>query len=210
MDQVIATIGGTELSLGGLVVGFVALLAIAGTAAFVGRRSLSTGATAREELARLADAQAEQAGRLQSMIEMVGGRQGDLARAVSERLDGLGHRIGQSMNETTRNTQESLSKLHERLAVIDRAQSNITELSSQMVELQNVLANKQPRGAFGQARMEAQIDRLVAQSVANDLVDAGILAILNFSPAVLDVPDDVQVNNVDLAVELENLSYFIR
>jgi len=48
-----------------------------------------------------------------------------------------------------------------------------------------------------------------AQEVANDLVAAGILGILNFSPIVLQVPDSVSVNNVDLALELENLSYFI-
>ncbi len=49
-----------------------------------------------------------------------------------------------------------------------------------------------------------------AQSVVNDLVQHGIQAILNFSPTVLDVPENVVVNSVDLAVELENLSYFIR
>ena len=49
-----------------------------------------------------------------------------------------------------------------------------------------------------------------AQSVTNQMVEAGIQAILNFSPTVLDVPDHVVVNSVDLAVELENLSYFIR
>jgi redox-sensing transcriptional repressor len=49
-----------------------------------------------------------------------------------------------------------------------------------------------------------------AQSVANDLVRAGIQAILNFSPTFLEVPEHVTVNSVDLAVELENLSYFIR
>jgi redox-sensing transcriptional repressor len=49
-----------------------------------------------------------------------------------------------------------------------------------------------------------------AQGVTNQIVDAGIQAILNFSPCVLDVPDQVVVNSVDLAVELENLSYFIR
>ncbi len=49
-----------------------------------------------------------------------------------------------------------------------------------------------------------------AQSVVNDLVQHGIQAILNFSPTVLDVPEHVVVNSVDLAVELENLSYFIR
>jgi redox-sensing transcriptional repressor len=49
-----------------------------------------------------------------------------------------------------------------------------------------------------------------AQGVTNQMVEAGIQAILNFSPCVLDVPDQVVVNSVDLAVELENLSYFIR
>lgn len=49
-----------------------------------------------------------------------------------------------------------------------------------------------------------------AQEVANALIKAGVQAILNFSPTVLDVPEDVVVNSVDLAVELENLSYFIR
>lgn len=50
----------------------------------------------------------------------------------------------------------------------------------------------------------------VAQEVTNDLVAAGILAILNFAPIILQVPDNVVVNNVDLAIELENLSYFIQ
>ena len=50
----------------------------------------------------------------------------------------------------------------------------------------------------------------VAQEVANGLVDAGIIAILNFAPIILQVPDRVVVNNVDLAIELENLSYFIQ
>lgn len=51
---------------------------------------------------------------------------------------------------------------------------------------------------------------LVAQEVANELVAAGVLAILNFAPIILQVPEDVVVNNVDLAIELENLSYFIQ
>ena len=48
-----------------------------------------------------------------------------------------------------------------------------------------------------------------AQAVTNALVEAGIQAILNFSPSILQVPNNVVVNNVDLAIELENLSYFI-
>jgi redox-sensing transcriptional repressor len=50
----------------------------------------------------------------------------------------------------------------------------------------------------------------VAQSVANQLIDAGVTGILNFAPMVLTVPEDVMVNNVNLAIELENLSYFIQ
>ena len=50
----------------------------------------------------------------------------------------------------------------------------------------------------------------VAQQAVNELVAAGVQAILNFAPVVLEVPEHVTVNNVDLAVELENLSYFIR
>lgn len=49
-----------------------------------------------------------------------------------------------------------------------------------------------------------------AQEVANHLVRAGVVGILNFSPVVLDVPEEVMVNHVNLAIELENLSYFIQ
>lgn len=49
-----------------------------------------------------------------------------------------------------------------------------------------------------------------AQEVANTLVQCGITGILNFSPIVLHVPEDVMVNDVNLAIELENLSYFIQ
>ncbi len=50
----------------------------------------------------------------------------------------------------------------------------------------------------------------VAQSVTNELVSCGVQAILNFSPTVLKVPDNVIVNSVDLALELEHLSYFVK
>lgn len=50
----------------------------------------------------------------------------------------------------------------------------------------------------------------VAQEVANRLVSEGIQAILNFAPTILQVPEEVVVNNVDLAIELESLGYFIQ
>ena len=49
-----------------------------------------------------------------------------------------------------------------------------------------------------------------AQEVVNKLVEAGVTGIMNFAPTVLQVPDDVMVNNVNLAIELENLSYFVQ
>ena len=64
------------------------------------------------------------------------------------------HHLSQSMTTTRQHTVENLQKLNERLAVIDHAQKNITDLASQVTSLQGVLANKQQRGAFGQGRME--------------------------------------------------------
>ena len=106
-------------------------------------------------LAEMARAQVEAIGRAQAMGEGLAARQSELARLVNERLDAVSGRIGQSMEATTKQTVERLQHLHERLAVIDSAQKNLTELSSQVTSLRDVLSNKQVRGAFGQARMEA-------------------------------------------------------
>jgi DNA recombination protein RmuC len=103
------------------------------------------------ELARL---QTETSVRIDAMRDLVTGRQADLARAVNERLDSVSHHLNQSMTTSRQHTVESLQKLNERLAVIDHAQRNITDLASQMSSLHSVLANKQQRGAFGQGRLE--------------------------------------------------------
>jgi DNA recombination protein RmuC len=108
-----------------------------------------------ERMGEMVRAQAETAGRVHTMGEVLSGRQAELARAVSERLDAVTHRVGQSMQASTQSTMENLAKLNERLAVIDNAQKNLTDLSSQVTSLRQVLANKQTRGAFGQGRMEA-------------------------------------------------------
>lgn len=113
---------------------------------------LADMARAQAEMSR---AQAELTGRMQTMAEVFGTRHADLSRALTERLDGFGHRLGQSMEVQARATHDSLSKLNERLAVIDSAQKTITDLSRDVVGLHQILANKQARGAFGQGRMEA-------------------------------------------------------
>lgn len=99
--------------------------------------------------------QAEVTGRMQTMAEIFGERQADMARTLAERLDGMSNRVGQSILDTTKETKQSLSALAERLAVIDRAQGKISDLAGEVVRLQDILNNKQSRGAFGQGRMEA-------------------------------------------------------
>jgi DNA recombination protein RmuC len=110
---------------------------------------------AERTLAHLLQVQNEMTGRMQTMAEIFGSRTSDLARLVNERLDAQGQKVGQAIEATSKKNEESLSKLGERLAVIDRAQANITTLSKDVVGLQSILANKQTRGAFGQGRMEA-------------------------------------------------------
>src|SRR5215469_9569476 len=138
----------------------VAVIAIAGLAALAVLVVFSVRALRRHpqaadpQLLELARLQAETAVRIEAMRDMLAGRQAELHRAVNERLDSVTHHLNQSMTTTRQHTVESLQRLNERLAVIDNAQRNITDLASQVTSLQSVLANKQQRGAFGQGRME--------------------------------------------------------
>jgi DNA recombination protein RmuC len=110
-----------------------------------------------DKVAEMNRQQAELNGRLQTMAEILTTRQGDLARIMAERMDGLRQQVGAGLEQNVRQTSESLGKLQERLAVIDSAQKNLTELTGEVVTLKDVLANKQARGAYGQGRMEAII-----------------------------------------------------
>ena len=108
-------------------------------------------------LAGVLQVQSEMTGRMQTMSEIFGTRTSDLSRILTDKIDSANTRMGHHLNESRVKTERSLSKLTERLAVIDRAQSTITELSGEIVSLQSILSNKQQRGAFGQGRMEAII-----------------------------------------------------
>jgi DNA recombination protein RmuC len=166
-NQILLMIGDWPLRLGEAALGFCALvvlllLAITIAVMRAGRRGADTAmaqamrADALEE--RLGDmlrAQSEANGRVDAMAQALAGRQAEMARAVNERLDSVTHRVGQSMEQSTRNTMDSLRVLHERLGIIDHAHKNLTDLTTQVTTLRDVLANKQARGAFGQARMEA-------------------------------------------------------
>ena len=110
-----------------------------------------------DKVAELTRIQAEMTGRMQTIAEVFGSRQSDFVRVIAERIDGLQHRVGQGLEATSRHQSENLSKLHERLAVIDAAQKNLSDLTGEIVGLKDVLSNKQTRGAYGQGRMEAII-----------------------------------------------------
>ncbi|MBK8455828.1 MAG: DNA recombination protein RmuC [Phyllobacteriaceae bacterium] len=163
----VVTLGATTITLGQALIAGAALAGLLLLALGVSLwRSSRAGARAAAESAerareaedRLSDilkTQSEMQGRMATMAELFGSRQGEIARAMGERLDGMTHRLGQSIAEQTKATHENLSRLQERLAVIDAAQGNIQSLAGQVAGLQAILSNKQTRGAFGQARMEA-------------------------------------------------------
>ncbi|EDP63952.1 hypothetical protein BAL199_14992 [alpha proteobacterium BAL199] len=121
---------------------------------------------------RLAHSQAELAGRLAQIAESQAAAQAriaeqlqiqerELAKKLEERLADVTRRIGESLEKSSVTTQTTMTDLKERLAVIDVAQKNITTLSTQVVGLQDILSNKQARGAFG----EIQLNDLVIQAL---------------------------------------------
>ena len=98
---------------------------------------------------------AELNARLDAMGSWLQNSHTQLQQSVNTRLDAVSQNIGESMKTTTKHTTEHLQQLHARLAVIDSAQKNITDLASTVTSLQKVFDNKQRRGAFGQGRMES-------------------------------------------------------
>ncbi|WJR77938.1 DNA recombination protein RmuC [Bradyrhizobium sp. NP1] len=167
MNQILFVVGDWPIRINEALIGFGALtllllLVIAIVIARSGRRSAALAMAQairadelEERLSEMMRVQSEASGRVDAMTQTLAGRQAELARSVNERLDSVTHRVGQSMEQTTRNTMDSLRKLHERLGIIDHAHKNLTDLTTQVTTLRDVLANKQARGAFGQARMEA-------------------------------------------------------
>jgi DNA recombination protein RmuC len=84
--------------------------------------------------------------------------------ALSAAVDTLNERLNARLSSSTEATLESLGKVGERLAVIDAAQATIVALSEQVTGLQNLLSNKQARGAFGEAQLEALVRDMLAPS----------------------------------------------
>lgn len=169
MDQILFVVGDhpvtyAEAAMALGVAAFVALLTI--TVAVVrGARQrgdvaamLATHASELEDkLTQIGRMQAELKGGVQASLQGLGARQSDMQRFMAERIEVMQHRVGRGLADTAEKTSENLAQLNERLAVIDTAQRNLSDLTGQVVGLKDILANKQARGAYGQGRMEAII-----------------------------------------------------
>lgn len=150
-------VSGAELAMAAGALVLVLLIAAVALAWRAGRTRQREALEAVKRAGELELRLAEMAGQLRAFGEAAQNRDTHIARTLDERLHQVSHRVGVGLSENSERTTQSLQQLHERLAVIDSAQANLTRLSSEMLTLRDILSNKQARGAYGQARMEAII-----------------------------------------------------
>ena len=212
MHDVILIIGSTPVTLlqlgaGAAGLALALLLVVAVSTLRAGKERVLEAAAAAErqyeideKMQRLGEVNSQLAGRMQTMAEVLGSRQADLARLVSERLDAVGSKMGASLEQTRASTADNLSKLNERLGLIDAAQRRIDALAKDVVGLKDILSNKQARGAFGQGRMEAIVrDGLPQECFAFQHT----LSNNNRPDCVIRLPGDSAVMVIDAKFPLE-------
>ncbi len=134
----------------------------AGLFAFLMLRGRQTGRTAlADEMERLASTlgarQSEMETRLRTDRDALAARLHAQELALNKTLD-------QGIATATRRTLETMGRLEGRLAAIDKAQTNIAELSSRVVSLQDILSNKQARGAFGEIQLADLVRQILPPS----------------------------------------------
>ena len=161
-DQTLLRIGNHDISVlelalagAGVAIILLFLIAILAWRGQAGRRD-----EALEAMRRTSDLEfrlVELTGQLRNLSDQSATAQAHLTDTLDQRLDQVNRRLGASLNDQAERTGQSLRQLHERLAVIDSAQRNLVALSGEMISLKDILSNKQARGAYGQARMEAII-----------------------------------------------------
>lgn len=103
-------------------------------------------------------------GGLRHVSEMQATAQAKMIETMERRLEAVQKNMGESLHGTAQRTTRSLAELQERLAVIDKAQTNIEKLSGDVLSLQDILSNKQARGAFG----EIQLNDIVSKALPPD------------------------------------------
>ena len=146
--------------------GALAALVLAGFVALLrGRRDNPQLAALAESLARLSTDQGQLAGRLSQLAqqtvtsqahvaERLQAQEREIGKGLEHKLFEFGRRVDATLTQNANQAQATISDLRARLALIDRAQKTITELSTEVVSLQDILSNKQARGALGQIQME--------------------------------------------------------
>ena len=110
-------------------------------------------AKALELVSKMRDNQTELTGRLAQMSEAQAAAQAQVNNTLDQRLEIVSKRIGDGLYQHSEKTGKTMNELHERLAIIDSAQQKIMTLSEQVVSLQDILSNKQARGAFGEIQL---------------------------------------------------------
>lgn len=112
----------------------------------------------------LSDGQERLAGGLHHVSENQAVSQSAMLQLMEKRLTEVQRSMGEALTGTSQRTATSLGELQQRLATIDKAQANIEKLSGNVLSLQDILANKQARGAFG----EIQLNDIVQKALPSD------------------------------------------
>ena len=112
----------------------------------------------------LAEGQERLAGGLHHVSEAQAHSQTAMLQVMEQRLAEVQRQMGDSLHGSATRTAHSLGELHQRLATIDKAQENIEKLSGNVLSLQDILSNKQTRGAFG----EIQLHDIVQKALPPD------------------------------------------
>lgn len=112
----------------------------------------------------LSDGQHQLAGGLSHVSEAQAASQTNMLQLMEQRLADVSKVLGENLEGSSRRTAQSLGDLQQRLQTIDRAQSNIEKLSGDVLSLQDILSNKQTRGAFG----EIQLTDIVSKALPKD------------------------------------------
>jgi len=104
------------------------------------------------------------AGRLDEIIAATRTAESAMRELLEARLKEVSKNVSDGLLKSADRTNESMTQIRNRLAVIDRAQKHISELSTQMVGLQDILANKQARGAFGEIQLNDLVSKVLPPS----------------------------------------------
>ena len=112
----------------------------------------------------LSDGQQQLYGGLTAVTEAQAQSQAQMLAMMEQRLADVTKTMGDSLHGASTRTARSLGELQERLAAIDKAQDNITRLPGDVLSLQDILSNKQTRGAFG----EIQLNDIVGKALPSD------------------------------------------